>query len=784
MTSSGSSRCIAFSSRSLPHTVSFCPPKYHTATDDTAAYDYTRNATLVGDDDDKTWWYVCLDSFQITLNISSDKQEALSNQLIEHTSAVLCITIRDKGSTPQSTFEAVYPQNIIPDAVTGGFPNRDAVQDTILHEQAFTLGAHIYADLERASLPITYLTIHNNGIKHPVFYALPPIPTLDENDTHTVQISAYIKAPHTSGGSDANRRFYLPLFDTKTNNPIEEVRQFSAKLLFCNETYLKEHDLGPYGSSDATIMSEIENGFNQQYLLGTVNTIDTTSTTSEYPFKVDFKNAALDPSQSVRREDLQLDPTLDWEMAVSRVTYTLSDDSLIKIPSPESAKLAGIYDLYSGEIMVGPSMYFPMVSDADMNGRNMSDCMTKVYNITSSDMLTYFDENFQRLWKMNKDLRDCMTDGKTPTPTDEWYWYDLMETFSAGGRGARCPVFRWNYLDLLKAKYPVKFQLYGDNYAMLSLREVLGSHTNPMSKAEEANAQKWLEAGKISGYHWRYTIVGMSDWYNVMYALPIFTLLDHTNQSTDADIRDYSLKIQPKYATVYVAVGSIMSKMMGYTPVCKTRKLVNPTTKLTERRALDVIYSNVRESYISPCQMASRTATLAPVAPRPYTHNSLVPTPGPHSIAYPWSLPKLEVYSDSSLNYYYLPNTPKAVYSNTKLNVLNADDIFIYTNVLPNVAHIANHLSPLLVQIPCPVHMFGQSRFDIPYSLIGGGNNKRIMSTRTWDIKNLQYHTLNPGGVNLDDMQVSVANSYGDLICPGVLDLQLIVREKIPTATE
>ena len=128
---------------------------------------------------------------------------------------------------------------------------------------------------------------------------MPPLPTLDENDTDTIQISAYIKAPHTSGGSDASRRVYIPLFDTKTNNPSNLVRQFAAKLLFCNKTYLREHDLGTYGSSDTTIMLEIENRSNQQYLLGTVDTIQMTSTTSEYPFKVNFKNAALDPSQSV-----------------------------------------------------------------------------------------------------------------------------------------------------------------------------------------------------------------------------------------------------------------------------------------------------------------------------------------------------------------------------------------------------------------------------------------------------------------------------------------------------
>ena len=469
-------------------------------------------------------------------------------------------------------------------------------------------------------------------------------------------------------------------------------------------------------------MAEMENGgSNQQYLLGTVNTIKTASTTSEYPFKVNFKNAALDPSQSIRREDLQLDPTLDWEIAVSRVTYTLSDESLIKIPSPESAKGSGIYDLYSGEIMVGPCMYFPMLSEADMDGRTMSECIIKIYNTTAKKIIKYYDDNFEPLWKMNKDLRKHLTaDEKT---ANEWYWFDLMGTYSET-TGVVCPVFCWNYLDLLKEKYPLKFHAYGNNYAMLSLREVLGSYTNPISKTQIANAQKWADAGKVTRYH-KGLILKMSDWQDIAYALPIFTLLDHTNQSKDVEITDYSIKIQPKCATVYVAVGSIMSKMMGYTPVCKTRKLVNPITKLTQCRELDVIYSCMRESYVTPCQVASKDATTPPVAPRPYINNSIVPKPASNVINFSWSLPNLETYTADSLNYYYMPDVPKSIYSNTKLNVLNADNIFIYTNILPNVAHIADHLSPLLVQIPCPVHMFGRNRLGIPVSQIGG--DKRLM---------------------------------------------------------
>ena len=42
--------------------------------------------------------------------------------------------------------------------------------------------------------------------------------------------------------------------------------------------------------------------------------------------------------------------------------------------------------------------------------------------------------------------------------------------------------------------------------------------------------------------------------------------------------------------------------------------------------------------------------------------------------------------------------------------------------------------------------------------------------------QNPQFSTLSLG-VNLDDMFVSVANSYGDRLYLGVLDMQIIIRE-------
>ena len=118
----------------------------------------------------------------------------------------------------------------------------------------------------------------------------------------------------------------------------------------------------------------------------------------------------------------------------------------------------------------------------------------------------------------------------------------------------------------------------------------------------------------------------------------------------------------------------------------------------------------------------------------------------------------------------YIPDWPHVIYSDAILDTVGGDDILIYTNMLPNITSIGNHLSPLLVQIPCPAHMFGRSRMDIPYTDLA--DKTRIMTTHTWEIENPQFSTLAPG-VNLDDMLVSVANLYGDKLHLGVMDILL-----------
>ena len=554
------------------------------------------------------------------------------------------------------------------------------------------------------------------------------------------------------------------------------VNRSFIKLQVCNEAHLRKYRLGPQYCTDANDMS-----VGGRYLLGTINTLTYGDTQTEYPLKVNFKNAAIRSSEEIRRDDLQLDIDKTWEIGVTRVTYNMSESNMIMIPHPTVAKQQGVYDLYEGEIMIGPCMYCPIVSSDDMTAgfQAMGNALTKMYGFnttTQSDFITWANEHFGRIYSMIDDLRRELNSTST---VDIWYATDIITPYDASYQGARCPVFRWNYTDVLLAKYAERFQIHNNKFGLFSLTEIVSLEC--IQSADKATAQQWAQAFKITGWHWRWDILGKRDWYNVANSLPTFTLLDHSNQSIEQNILKYCVKIQPKFGTVYIALGSRMSKMFGYTPVGKTRQIMEQTTNTVKRKSLNIIYNCVRESYITPCQIVSRTATLAPIAPRPYTHNSFAPAPGDFTKTILWSLPKFQSYRQDFKTYYYLPDFPAYTLSDAVLDTINGDDIFVYTNVLPITNHIGNHLSPLLVQIPCPAHMFGENRMAVPYQDLA--DKTRITVSKTWDIQNPQFSTLSPG-VNLDDMVVSVSNSYGDRLHLGVLDIQIIIREKQPSNNE
>ena len=234
---------------------------------------------------------------------------------------------------------------------------------------------------------------------------------------------------------------------------------------------------------------------------------------------------------------------------------------MIMIPHPTVAQQQGVYDLYAGEIMIGPCMYCPIVSSDDMTSgfQSMGNALTKMYGINTisqSDYITWASEQFGRMYSMKDDLRKQLN---TTTTVDTWYATDIITTYDASYQGARCPVFRWNYTDVLLAKYAEQFKIHENKFVLFSLKEIVSLEC--IQSAEKANAQQWAQAFKVTGWHWRWQILGKFDWYNVANSLPTFTLLDHSNQGTEQTIVNYCVKIQPKFGTVYIALGSRMSKM-------------------------------------------------------------------------------------------------------------------------------------------------------------------------------------------------------------------------------
>ena len=776
-------RCITFTSNQAPHEVSFCPQSWTTTSPPPSRFDTEKNAVLfpnnTDDGDDK--WYIALDSYSLTLrlDLATTPTPALDKEILETTHGIVCVTMMDKGyadniATNTNKYEAVYPKNVL----AGSSAH---IYDTILYEEAYKVPLETYKQFVEGSLPHKYTYMHlptrsaaddTNNKVHPIFYPLPPLTT--DYDRKTVVINAYLKLPPPDGGSDVQRRVYIPLFNAQTGQAVSIVTRSFIKLQVCNEAHLKTYGLGPQYCTDANDMSA-----GGRYLLGTINTLTYGDTHQVYPLKVNFKNAAIRSSEEIRRDDLQLDLDKTWEIGVTRVTYNMSESNMIMIPHPTAAKEQGVYDLYAGEIMIGPCMYCPIVSSDDMISGfgSMGLALTKIYTInrtTQSDFITYANEHFGRLYSMIDDLRRQLNSTST---VDAWYATDIISPFDASYQGQRCPVFRWNYTDVLLTKYPERFQIHDNKFGLFSLKEIVT--LDCISSTDKTNAQQWAQVYKVTGWHWRWNIFGKRDWYNVANSLPTFTLLDHSNQSTEQNILKYCVKIQPRFGTVYIALGSRMSKMFGYTPVGKTRQIM--VTNTVKRKSLNIIYSCVRESYITLCQIVSRSPTLAPIAPRPWTHDSTAPSPDPTNITFLWSLPKLQTYRYDFKTYYYLPDFPAYTLSDAVLDTINGDDIFVYTNVLPITNHIGNHLSPLLVQIPCPAHMFGENRMAVPYQDLA--DKTRITVSKTWDIQNPQFSTLSPG-VNLDDMVVSVSNSYGDRLHLGVLDIQIIIREKQPSDNE
>ena len=179
---------------------------------------------------------------------------------------------------------------------------------------------------------------------------------------------------------------------------------------------------------------------------------------------------------------------------------------------------------------------------------------------------------------------------------------------------------------------------------------------------------------------------------------------------------------------------------------------------------MNIIYNNERQSFITPCSLTSITKDTV----TGYSRFGLKTKAYDVATSGLWSLQSLDFYGPDGLEYLHFPEKPKRVYSSQCLDTCGGDEILIYSNILPNATHIGDNLAPLLVRAPCPTYKFGASRMY---------DGKWTVQHQTWYIENLEFKTLLPN-INLDDMYITVSNLFGDVLYTGVLEIQVIIREK------
>ena len=154
-------------------------------------------------------------------------------------------------------------------------------------------------------------------------------------------------------------------------------------------------------------------------------------------------------------------------------------------------------------------MYYPIVSSDDITFgfQLMGIALTKLCDINTSlqsDWIVWANENSGRLYSMVDDLRKQLN---TPATVDRWHATDITTPYDASYHGARCPVFRWNYTDVLLATYAEQFQIHNNKFGLFSLREIVS--LDCISSADKATAQQWAEAYKVTG---RCQLIGRNDW--------------------------------------------------------------------------------------------------------------------------------------------------------------------------------------------------------------------------------------------------------------------------------
>ena len=529
-----------------------------------------------------------------------------------------------------------------------------------------------------------------------------------------------------------------------------------------------------------------ENSFS---VLAEIDTYDPQSLYDTFPYKVTFMSRNTDV---INRNYLEIPESEEWEIGVAQVTYKISDENVILIPSPAEAKQRNIYNLFSAEVMLGPIQMFPVnyhqisqgISfDPAIDNIDLTHLFEDIFKLNTSDA-SALALIYNLLVNMHDKLYIGMYDTKIPLiDHKKFYASDLLSNGIPDGllKGYYSPIFRWNYTDVLYRKFQSRFKWKNNTYGLFSLKEICEATTDAITAKDLVKAQIPLDTNKILGYK-KFTKVYERDWYqNYTKSLPKVSLEDSITSSSNSNVYPKCKVILPA-SCMYFAVGSIIRKLWGFNRVQRTETLYN-NTNTVERQPLDIICNNFTQSFVTTSRLIlTRGSGWVPQMlyggdfVLTYQGDRLglfkFPATNPENtfltsaFFYEWVQNKFGYFSDG--NFLNVP-----YWSQNKVRMFNAGDIYIYgKSVVVPTTHVGNILSPLLTIIPTPTYYFGLSNIDLS---MASKNNQGNSLTVT--IKRPMYTDLEKGS-NLDDLHVALLNEYGDLLFAGKLTVQFNIRRK------
>ena len=497
-------------------------------------------------------------------------------------------------------------------------------------------------------------------------------------------------------------------------------------------------------------------------------------------FEYDHKFVFMNPNKSnIHRSILEVPSGKEeWEVGLTSVNYLLPDENLFLFLHPNVAKIDNTYHLYDGEIMIGAVPFFPINylnplydTTAGVTKFDLKSEFLEFYGITETTG-NYITNNFQKNLDMWTDFESQM---KNKTLVNgrrkfyDWYKESIDSPVETVPGAMRSPFLRFNFLDRILEEFPLKFSENNNHFAVLNFQQICSiSFISPTSLA---TAEAYATNNKINGFIKTPLIFNKDCWSSVLKSLPSITV-DNTLQQNNPN-QNYCVNLKTPLSTGYVAFGSKLKKLFGMTKIAKTEPIyVDNTSNVIIRPALDIVYSSIHSSFTTPCSVTKKQGTTEEIIfPKCFTdgeaHSSTI-TRGL------WRIPNLQTYQTDGSEYEtFIQAANNSIfnnYSDGPINITSSGEIYLYTNIVNEIYHIGNHLSPFLAAIPAPSFNFGDKTISPLQTGLGPKTESLI-------IKHPVFVTLRQGA-NLDNTMFFIKNNYGDKVNAGFLHLTLQIRRK------